>query len=201
LTGARSAASTALIALMLLAATAAAAPPPADHPPIAATADALSIGVAVTSTDLVAVAAAWDRRVIVFSGEAVGEPMVRGSHAWLHINDDAYQTRDLRGAGLRLSGYNSGQAVWAPAPLVRRVSTFGGYRRQGDAVRVFGTFNAACREHGGDMDIHATSLEIVREGHIVTYPPHPRRFRLGLGLIALAGALALARRRIGQRPV
>jgi hypothetical protein len=199
MTGARCAASTALIALMLLAATAASAPPPVDHPPSAATVDALPSGTAVASTELVTRAAAWDRRFVVFSGEAVGEPMVRGSHAWLHINDDAYQTRDLLGSGLRLQGYNSGQAVWAPASLVRLVSRFGGYRRQGDAVRVLGTFNAACREHGGDMDIHATSLEIVREGHIVTRPPHPRRFRLGLGLVALAGVLAMARRRLGQR--
>jgi hypothetical protein len=81
--------------------------------------------------------------------------------------------------------------------LVRGV--FGGYRRQGDGVRVTGTFHAACREHGGDMDIHAASLEIVREGHAVTHRLNTRRLGIGLALLALAGALELARRRAGPR--
>jgi hypothetical protein len=154
--------------------------------------------VAVASAQLIEDAAVWDGRVVTFSGEAVGEPMVRGDHAWLHINDDAYQTRAPLEAGCRLSGYNRGQAVWVPTALARRVKPFGGYRREGDSVRVLGTFNAACREHGGDMDVHATSLELLREGHAVTHPLHARRLGFGLALLALAGILALVRQRAGR---
>lgn len=153
----------------------------------------------VASTQLTGNPGAWDGREIVFSGEAIGEAMVRGAEAWLHLNDDAYESRSAVEAGRRLGGYNSGQAVWAPADLARRVRTFGSYRREGDVVRVLGRFNAACRAHGGDMDVHAASLEIVREGHGVAHPLHVRRLGIGLALLALAGALAFSRRRAGRR--
>ena len=189
----------AMVFLPLFAGPAVSAPSPVAHPPLPDSAAGTSPGIAVASAQLIEGAAAWDGRVVTFSGEAVGEPMVRGAHAWLHLNDDAYQTRSTTEVDRRLRGYNSGQAIWAPAALALRVRTFGGYRHEGDSVRVLGTFNAACREHGGDMDIHATSLEIIREGHVVTHPLSTRRLGLGLALLALAGTLALVRRRTGRR--
>jgi hypothetical protein len=189
----------AMVFLALSPVPAASAPPTVSHPPLSASASGTSPGVAVASAQLIQDAADWDGRVVTFSGEAIGEPLVRGAQAWLHLNDDAYQTRSTSEAGRQLRGYNSGQAVWVPAGLARRVRTFGGYRREGDSVQVLGTFHAACREHGGDMDIHATSLGIVREGYLVTHPPPARRLGLGLALLAIAGALELVRRRAGQR--
>jgi hypothetical protein len=184
---------------LLLAAPAASAPTPAAGPAVSAPGSGAPRGVTVASAELIAGAADWDGRVVAFAGEAIGEPMVRGDGAWLQLNDDDYRERGPRGADRRHRGYNSGQAIWAPAELARRVRLFGGYRRQGDGVRVTGTFHAACREHGGDMDIHAASLEIVREGHAVTHRLNTRRLGIGLALLALAGALELARRRAGPR--
>ena len=198
--GARLHAFSAMVVLTLCASTAASAPPPVTQPPSSTSAAGTSsAGVAVASVQLIESAAAWDGRVVTFSGEAVGEPMVRGARAWLHLNDDAYQKRSTPEAGRQLRGYNSGQAIWAPAALAQRVRSFGGYRREGDSVRVLGTFNAACREHGGDMDIHATSLEVVGEGYAVAHPLRVRRLGLGFALFALAAALELARRRAGRR--
>jgi hypothetical protein len=196
--GTRFLAFSATVFLSLFAGPAASAPPPVAYPSTSVSTSGPIPGVAVASAALTEDAAAWDGRVVTFSGEAVGEPMVRGDHAWLHLNDDAYQTRAPLEAGCLLGGYNSGQAIWAPAALARRVRTFGGYRREGDSVRVLGTFNAACREHGGDMDIHATSLEIVHEGYVVTHPLHAGRLACGLALLALAGILALVRRPAGR---
>ena len=85
------------------------------------------------------------------------------------FNDDGYQVRPP-GEGRPLTGYNRGQAVWASLALARRVRWFGGFHSEGDAVRVLGEFRAACREHGGDMDIHATGLDVVREGRVVVLP-------------------------------
>lgn len=154
-------------------------------------------GVTVASAALIENAAAWDGRIISFAGEAVGEAMVRGDHAWLQINDDAYQERNL-GPGRGLAGYNSGQAIWIRLELARRVRLFGDYRNQGDAVEVFGEFHAACSEHGGDMDIHATGIEVVRAGQAVTRQLNVGRLWLGLGLLLVAGALFLIRRRAGM---
>lgn len=186
---------TATVALLwLLAAPAAAAVFPRANSEFAAPGPGTSPGVPVASAALIENASAWDGRIISFAGEAVGEAMMRGDHAWLHVNDDAYQGSNL-GAGGPLGGYNSGQAIWVPLELARRVRLFGDYRSEGDAVRVFGEFHAACRDHGGDMDIHATGLEIVRAGRSVTQRLNIGRLGLGLGLLALAGALRLMRRR------
>ena len=181
-----------LLFLLLLAAPAAAAVFPRVNPEFAAPGPGMAAGFTVASAALIENAAAWDGRAISFAGEAVGEAMIRGDHAWLHVNDDAYQVRSLE-AGHPLAGYNSGQAIWAPVQLARRVRLFGDYRNEGDAVRVFGEFHAACREHGGDMDIHATGLEIEREGHALTQRPNIGRLGLGLGLLALATVLWLVR--------
>ena len=177
-----------LLFLLLLAAPVSAAVSPRVNPEFAAPGPGMPAGVTVASAALIENASAWDGRSISFAGEAVGEAMARGDHAWLHVNDDAYQTRDLE-VGRPRAGYNSGQAIWAPAELARRVHLFGGYRNEGDAVRVSGEFHAACREHGGDMDIHATGLEVVREGHAVAQRLH--RDRLWIGIVQLIFATVL----------
>ena len=68
-------------------------------------------GMEVTSTALVENANAWNGRIISFKGEAIGERMVRGSMAWIHLNDDAYMEKSIE-AGAGSEGYNSGQAIW-----------------------------------------------------------------------------------------
>jgi hypothetical protein len=182
----------AALLLWLLAAPASAALSPRVNPEFAAPGPGTPAGVAVASAALIENAAAWDGHSISFAGEAVGEAMARGEHAWLQVNDDAYQVRTLD-AGRPLAGYNSGQAIWTPAELARRVRLFGDYRNEGDAVRVSGEFHAACREHGGDMDIHATGLEVVSKGHAVMHRPNIGRLGIGLGLLAIAGVLWLVR--------
>ena len=183
--------------LWLLAGQAAAAESPRLGQGFAAPGPGTLSGDPVASTALIENPLAWDGRIIWFAGEAVGEALGRGASAWLQVNDDAYQVRNP-GEGHPLAGYNSGQAIWVPLALARRVRLFGDYSTEGDAVRVRGEFHAACREHGGDMDIHATGLEVVREGRAITHRPSLGRLGVGLGLLLLAGALLL-RRRAGMR--
>lgn len=130
----------------------------------------------------------FDGKEITFRGEVIGERMVRGGHAWLHINDDAYFERNIE-EGQPLGGMNSGHAVWIPTPLTDELQYFGDYRNEGDIVRVKGTFNAACPQHGGDMDIHATELELLRPGHPVVDPIRPAKTAAALVLGALAAFL------------
>ena len=183
-----------VLLLWLLAAPASAAVSPRVNPEFAAPGPGTPAGVRVASAALIENASAWDGRSISFAGEAVGETMIREGHAWLQVNDDAYQVSNA-GEGRPLAGYNSGQAIWIPLELARRVRLFGNYHNEGDTVRVSGEFHAACREHGGDMDIHATDLEVVREGHAVTHRLNSGRLGIGLVLLAGAGALWSMRRR------
>lgn len=136
----------------------------------------------------------FDGTSVEFVGEVVGDRMVRGEFAWLHLNDDPYYLKNVE-EGAHLGGYNSGQAVWLPRTLADKVTTIGDHDHEGDVVKVTGTFNAACGEHGGDMDIHADLLEVLTPGHPVEDPVHPWKIILALALLAAAGATWMVQRR------
>jgi hypothetical protein len=150
------------------------------------------------SVQLVENSSQWNGRRILFIGEAIGERQVRVSGAWIHLNDDAYMWKNIE-EGAKLGGFNSGQAIWVSAGLAFHIRFFGDYKTEGDIVEVTGIFNATCPEHGGDMDIHATELRIVREGHRVAHIPNSKRLTFGCILLLLSTLLyflrLIARRR------
>lgn len=138
-----------------------------------------------SSVALIGAPANFDGDKITFRGEAVGDPMVRTDGAWIHLNDDPYSEKSIP-AGGDLAGYNSGLPVWLiDGAQVGQVQRYGSYRAMGDIVEVVGTFNAACLEHGGDMDIHATSLRVVQEGREVAIEAPMWKALLALGLAVL----------------
>lgn len=145
-------------------------------------------GVEVNSASLVENANAWNGHVVAFKGEAIGEAMGRGKMAWIHLNDDAYMWKNIE-EGAKLEGYNSGHAVWVSTDLVAEIRFFGDFKHEGDVVKIVGTFNAACPRHGGDMDIHASTLEIVRVGHPVHHVMNTTRAVIAGVLIVLAFVL------------
>jgi hypothetical protein len=154
-------------------------------------------GVEVNSASLVENANLWNGRTVAFKGEVIGECMVRGIMAWIHLNDDAYMEKNIE-EGAALGGYNSGHAVWVSAEMARRIRFFGDFKHEGDIAKVSGVFNAACREHGGDMDIHASSMEILRVGHPVPHVVNTDRIMIAAVLFILAGIL-YGIRRIAER--
>ncbi len=162
---------------------------------------ALAIGATGTepvgSATLVDRPAAYDGSRVDFEGEAIAAPMPRAGGTWLHLNDDAYaRSHVLEGAGL--GGYNSGMPVWVPGEGAAAVKTFGDHRHVGDLVRVSGTFNAACAEHGGDMDIHATELVVSAPGRRVHDPVDPWKLPAVVVMGLLAGVAFFAERRAGR---
>ena len=116
-----------------------------------------------SSTDLVEHPKLWDGKTVTFRGEAIGERMVRGTYAWLHLNDDGYYLKNVE-EGSGLHGFNSGMPVWVSAELADRIKVFGDHKHEGEVVEVRGAFNAACAQHGGDMDVHAVTLSRVLPG-------------------------------------
>jgi hypothetical protein len=146
------------------------------------------------SGELVEAPKEWDGKTVTFAGEAIGEAMVRDDQAWIHLNDDAYYLKNVE-EGAALGGYNSGMAIWLPTGEAEKITSFGDYKHEGDVVSVEGVFNAACGEHGGDMDIHATRLEIVAKGRHAADPVRLPKLMLAVGLIVLAIALFVANRK------
>jgi len=143
-----------------------------------------------SSTELVEAPKEFNGTRVTFTGEAIGESMVRGDMAWLHINDDPYYLKNVE-EGAQLGGYNTGMPVWLPASASAQITYFGDYEHEGDIVEVEGVFNAACGQHGGDTDIHATRLSVVETGHVVVDKVHPSKVMWAVGLALLALALYL----------
>ncbi len=105
----------------------------------------------------------YDGMEVVLRGEVVGDVMRRGDYAWITVNDDHYSREARREAGL-LRGGNSGIGVWIPVEEAEKIQVLGRYSSKGDLVEVRGVFNSDCREHGGDFDLHATSLRVIDPG-------------------------------------
>lgn len=125
-------------------------------------------------TELVNDKGVWDRQEVIVSGEAIGDRMERGGYAWVNILD--------QGAAV---------GVWGEKDLLRKISLLGDYDRVGDRVQVKGEFHLSCPEHGGDTDIHAREVKIVKSGYEVKHQVSPERMALAGALLALAAALGI----------
>lgn len=90
----------------------------------------------------------FDGQTVTAHGEAIGEAMLRGEYAWINISDNT-----------------NAIGVWLKASDAQKITAFGDYRHKGDIVKITGTFSRNCTEHGGDVDIHSHTLEIIENGY------------------------------------
>jgi hypothetical protein len=101
----------------------------------------------VTSDELINRAKEYDKKEVIYSGEAIGDIMERDQYGWINVSDG-----------------NNAIGIWLPVAEIEKIKYTGQYKYTGDAVRVEGIFNQACPEHGGDLDIHAKTIEVVKKG-------------------------------------
>jgi hypothetical protein len=125
-----------------------------------------------SSAGLIAKARELDGREVEFVGEAIGEPMRRRDHVWLNLLDSV-----------------GALGIWANREDLPAIRYFGSAAARGDTLRVRGTFHRSCPEHGGDLDIHATVLEVVMPGELKCETLHAGRMALAAGLL-LSAAVA-----------
>ena len=125
----------------------------------------------VSSTELIENAKQYDGREVVYEGEAVGEVMVRGHYAWVNLNN----------------GQNA-LGIWVDKNLAKEIVYVGNYKTKGDWVRVSGVFNRSCREHGGDLDIHAKDFKALKKGERInpSLDLHKVRLMINLGIALFA---------------
>ncbi len=126
----------------------------------------------------------YDGKEVIFRGEAVGDVLWRGESAWVAVNDDPYSQRAFQEAG-ELRGGNSGIGVWMPAAEAEKIKRLGRYRSLGDYLEIVGVFHADCGEHGGDFDIHAVEVRVLRPGREVDVSPEPWKWWASLGALVL----------------
>ena len=76
--------------------------------------------------------------------------------------------RQAQGAWINVSDETESIGVWVkkgiPLPEIKH---FTSYKQQGDLIAVRGTFQASCKEHFGQHDIHAQEVVIVQEGSLI----------------------------------
>ena len=128
----------------------------------------------ITINDLVEDALSYDEQTVTVEGEAIGEALERGEYSWVNISD-----------GTNAIG------VWMPLADAKKINVYGDYHHTGDTLRVTGTFSRDCAEHGGDVDIHSDSVQIVKTGGAVGHPVSGSKKAAAAGLSAAALLAAL----------
>ena len=138
----------------------------------------------VSINDLISNSHEYHESVIEIEAEVILEVLEREDFAWINVND----------------GSNA-IGVYLPIEMTKDIKIFGDYNHRGDIVRIIGVFSRNCDEHGGEIDIHATSLEIVSRGVAVTHKVPQWKWILGLTSFTLSMILLTFHRRRKGLPV
>ena len=132
----------------------------------------------MTPAQVVGIDRSLDGSVVELQGEAVGEHIrAHGGGWWINVLGDG-----------------TAIGVWATDELAEVVDVFGTYQQNGDIVRVTGIVNVACDQHGGEFDVHASSIAVVEPGGPRDNPVHLWKGAVGLAGLVLALVLWQAHR-------
>lgn len=93
----------------------------------------------------------YNGKNIRFIGEVIGEPLGRGDYKWINILDEE----------------GNAIGVWLKVELIKEIKYYGKYKVKGDIVEVEGIYHSICNEHGGDTDIHANSINLIKKGYLI----------------------------------
>lgn len=148
----------------------------------------------VTSEELIECPTLFDGELVRYEGEAVGEVLLRPTHAWVHVNDDLYAARIGPVSEHRtVVGGNSGMAVSIPRGIASLV-TPGAHRTAGTGLSIVGTFLRADSEDGGAPSIRAVDVQIVRDARAISQVTSRRRLVAAAVLVIVMLALLVALR-------
>ncbi len=140
----------------------------------------------LSPAEVVDIDRALDGIELTVEGEAIGEHLrALGGGRWVNLLGDEV-----------------GLGIWVTDEMAARIENFGDYRQNGDFVRVVGTVNIACDQHGGEFDVHAASLEIVSRGDARPQNIQPIKGVVGIaGLIVAFGLWRLYQSRRDRRMI
>lgn len=130
----------------------------------------------LTPAEAVSSAVDLDGREVVVEGEALGESL-RAPDGMRWVN--------VLGGGTALG-------LVVTEEQAATIPSFGAYRMRGATIRAHGVLNAACDVHGGDLDLHADTLEVLDVGEEIPHSIHP--LKLVFIVPVLLGVLLLGLR-------
>ncbi|MBN1526485.1 MAG: DNA-binding protein [Candidatus Omnitrophica bacterium] len=122
----------------------------------------------VSSAELIEKAKEFDGKQVIYRGELVTAILDRGEYSWANVNDG-----------------NNAIGVWCLSSALKPVKFIGDYKYKGDVIEVRGVFHRACSLHGGELDIHAESVEVKASGYRVKQWFSVRKLILALALLLL----------------
>jgi len=102
----------------------------------------------VQINDLINSSSTYDGRAVTVEAEAIGECLERGDYAWVNVSD----------------GSNA-IGIWMTKEEAALITYYGDYRYTGDTLTITGIFSRACKEHGGEPDLHCQSLTVSKIGY------------------------------------
>jgi hypothetical protein len=132
--------------------------------------------------DIVEKASAYDGVEVTVEGEIIGDVMARGDHSWINILDNG-----------------TAVGIWAEKNRLPEIAYVGSYEAMGDRVCVTGTMHRACPEHGGDLDIHAEAIALVKRGSAISHPLDLKRLSAAVALSVSGVLLAILWRKRERR--
>jgi hypothetical protein len=124
----------------------------------------------ISSSELINNAKQYDGKTVVYEGEVIGDVMVRGDYAWINVND----TKNAIG-------------IWINQSLTKEIAFVGNYKTRGDWIEVTGTFQRACLQHGGDLDIHALGIRKISQGRQIRERLNPGKRNQAIALLVILG--------------
>ena len=154
----------------------------------------------VESSQVIECPDAFDRQVVTYVGEVVGDILHRDEGAWLLVNDDMYalEVGPLQGHS-QFHGGNTGLSVWLPRPLPQL--TPGGPDRRGTVLAIDGFIQRTDPADGGGLTLTALSgdsVRVVAESQAIDRPLN-RGQAIAALVFSLVAALAVAVERRAAR--
>ena len=135
-----------------------------------------------TIEDILAETSLHDGRIVQFVGEAIGDRVLddaSGKYCWVTIESMA-------------DGSDANISVYMTVEQAEQIDHFGRYGVTGTTLQIRGTFNQACSNHEGRVDVHATNVGVMARG--VEHPDtlNLSNFGFGIFLIIIGAALMAA---------
>jgi len=140
-----------------------------------------SFAQSISSNELISNAKNYDGKPVVYTGEVIGDVMLRKENAWVNVNDG-----------------DNAVGVWMSAASAKEINYMGSHKSFGDKIEVTGIFHRACPEHGGDLDIHASDVRKTENGRMISEKIDPGKRDLSLilgGVLILIWILTLFKRK------
>lgn len=137
----------------------------------------------ITISDLVENSISLDGMQVTIEGEVIGEALERGEYAWINVRDDT-----------------NAIGVWVKRGQIAQIEYYGDYKHKGDTIRASGVFQKACTEHGGDVDIHCTQIDVIKSGYTVHEEITSSRVIAAVIFFAAACAVTVVYFRLVKKP-